>query len=106
MNFEQFDILFVEHNFFDLYVSASSMKILIERIFYLSSTSKHQNIDNEANQLNEKRKLHLNSLWSIWYGILATYLQGYLALHGAYRFLGKSIHFIAINFTADARSNY
>lgn len=33
--------------------------------------------------------LHLNSLWSIWYGIVLTLFQGYLALHGTYRFLGK-----------------
>lgn len=33
--------------------------------------------------------LHLNSLWSIWYGVLLTLFQGYLAMHGAYRFLGK-----------------
>lgn len=45
-------------------------------------------------QLKPKHKFHLNSLWSIWYGILATYLQGYLALHGAYRFLGEfMLHF-------------
>lgn len=35
--------------------------------------------------------LHLNSLWSIWYGVLLTLFQGYLAMHGAYRFLGKSV---------------
>ncbi|XP_037924160.1 protein tincar isoform X3 [Hermetia illucens] len=35
--------------------------------------------------------LHLNSLWSIWYGILVTLFQGYLAVHGAYRFLGCSL---------------
>lgn len=40
-------------------------------------------------QKKHKHRFHLNSLWSIWYGILATYLQGYLVLHGAYRFLGE-----------------
>ncbi|XP_043654100.1 protein tincar isoform X2 [Drosophila teissieri] len=35
--------------------------------------------------------LHLNSLWSIWYGVLLTLFQGYLAMHGAYRFLGCSL---------------
>uniref|UniRef100_A0A1A9WMK3 Uncharacterized protein n=1 Tax=Glossina brevipalpis TaxID=37001 RepID=A0A1A9WMK3_9MUSC len=35
--------------------------------------------------------LHLNSLWSIWYGVLLTLFQGYLAVHGAYRFLGCSL---------------
>ncbi|EDW95834.2 uncharacterized protein Dyak_GE25500, partial [Drosophila yakuba] len=33
----------------------------------------------------------LNSLWSIWYGVLLTLFQGYLAMHGAYRFLGCSL---------------
>lgn len=36
-----------------------------------------------------KHRFHLNTLWSIWYGILFTYFQGYLILNGAYRFLGK-----------------
>lgn len=39
----------------------------------------------------QKSYLHLNSLWSIWYGVLFTLFQGYLAVHGAYRFLGESI---------------
>lgn len=59
-------------------------------LFCSASKSNHQNCNNETKQqLKRKHKLHLNSLWSVWYGILATYLQGYLALHGAYRFLGK-----------------
>lgn len=51
-----------------------------------------------------KHRYHLNSLWSIWYGILFTYFQGYLILNGAYRFLGKNhrnismnLHFLAFN---------
>lgn len=38
-----------------------------------------------------KHRYHLNTLWSIWYGILFTYFQGYLILNGAYRFLGRYI---------------
>ncbi|XP_055853102.1 protein tincar [Episyrphus balteatus] len=40
---------------------------------------------------DHKNYLHLNSLWSIWYGVLLTLFQGYLAVHGAYRFLGCSL---------------
>ncbi|KAH8349096.1 hypothetical protein KR084_005684 [Drosophila pseudotakahashii] len=40
---------------------------------------------------NSGSYLHLNSLWSIWYGVLLTLFQGYLAMHGAYRFLGCSL---------------
>lgn len=64
-------------------------------LFYVficsASKSNHQNSNNESMQQQKKHKhrFHLNSLWSIWYGILATYLQGYLVLHGAYRFLGE-----------------
>jgi len=36
-----------------------------------------------------KCRLHLNTLWSIWYGILATLLQGYLIVQGAQRFVGN-----------------
>lgn len=31
----------------------------------------------------------MNTLWSIWYGVLFTLLQGYLAIQGAHRFLGE-----------------
>ncbi|XP_055549066.1 protein tincar [Wyeomyia smithii] len=36
------------------------------------------------------RRLHLNTLWSVWYGILITLLQGYLVLQGTHRYLGLS----------------
>lgn len=59
-------------------------------INFSNSNTKHQNRNNECKQHNKKRrKFHLNSLWSIWYGVLTTFLQGYLALHGAYRFVGE-----------------
>lgn len=63
-----------------------------------ASKSNHQNSNNESMQQQKKHKhrFHLNSLWSIWYGILATYLQGYLVLHGAYRFLGEFRNFKCI----------
>lgn len=61
--------------------------------FKFSSTSKtnhHLSCNNEPQtKAKRKHRYHLNTLWSIWYGILFTYLQGYLILDGAYRFLGK-----------------
>ncbi|XP_058447592.1 protein tincar [Malaya genurostris] len=36
------------------------------------------------------RRLHLNTLWSVWYGLLITLLQGYLVLQGTHRYLGLS----------------
>ncbi|XP_037944889.1 protein tincar [Teleopsis dalmanni] len=42
-------------------------------------------------EMDHNTFLHLNSLWSIWYGVLFTLFQGYLAVHGAYRFLGCSL---------------
>lgn len=32
---------------------------------------------------------HVNSLWSVWYGILAVAFQAYIAMRYAKRFLGK-----------------
>lgn len=43
----------------------------------------------QPHQLLEKHRLHLNTLWSIWYGILVTLFQGYLVVQGAHRFLSK-----------------
>lgn len=61
--------------------------------FKFSSTSKtnhHLSCNNEPQtKAKRKHRYHLNTLWSIWYGVLFTYLQGYLILDGAYRFLGK-----------------
>uniref|UniRef100_A0AAG5CZ11 Protein tincar n=1 Tax=Anopheles atroparvus TaxID=41427 RepID=A0AAG5CZ11_ANOAO len=37
-----------------------------------------------------RRRLHLNTLWSIWYGILVTLLQGYLIVQGTHRYIGLS----------------
>lgn len=56
-----------------------------------ASKSSHHNCNNEPGSTKAKRKhrYHLNTLWSIWYGVLFTYFQGYLILNGAYRFLGK-----------------
>ncbi|XP_052121070.1 protein tincar [Frankliniella occidentalis] len=33
-------------------------------------------------------RTHVNSLWSVWYGVIATALQTYVALQAARRFLG------------------
>uniref|UniRef100_A0A182Y3Q9 Uncharacterized protein n=1 Tax=Anopheles stephensi TaxID=30069 RepID=A0A182Y3Q9_ANOST len=39
---------------------------------------------------HRRRRLHLNTLWSIWYGILMTLLQGYLIVQGTHRYIGLS----------------
>lgn len=43
-----------------------------------------------SKQVLEKHRLHFNTLWSVWYGILVTLFQGYLVVQGAHRFLSKS----------------
>ena len=35
-------------------------------------------------------RAHLNSLWSIWYGLCTCAIQTYIALQSTYRFLGKN----------------
>lgn len=45
----------------------------------------------QPQQMLEKHRLHLNTLWSIWYGVLVTLLQGYLVVQGAHRFLSEFI---------------
>lgn len=42
-----------------------------------------------SQQVLAKHRLHLNTLWSIWYGVLVTLFQGYLVVQGAHRFLSK-----------------
>ncbi|XP_065354658.1 protein tincar isoform X2 [Calliphora vicina] len=62
---------------------------------YMNSKRKHSKYNNSmySSQMypDHNNYLHLNSLWSIWYGVLLTLFQGYLAVHGAYRFLGCSL---------------
>lgn len=43
----------------------------------------------QPQQMLAKHRLHLNTLWSIWYGILVTLFQGYLVVQGAHRFLSE-----------------
>lgn len=43
----------------------------------------------QPQQMLEKHRLHLNTLWSVWYGILVTLFQGYLVVQGAHRFLSE-----------------
>lgn len=43
----------------------------------------------------KKSHIHFNRLWSVWYGILVTILQGYLVILGLQKYLGK--HMRAIN---------
>ncbi|XP_073816865.1 transmembrane protein tincar [Musca autumnalis] len=60
---------------------------------YMNSKRKHAKYNNMYSNMypDHNNYLHLNSLWSIWYGVLLTLFQGYLAVHGAYRFLGCSL---------------
>ncbi|XP_055378155.1 protein tincar isoform X2 [Condylostylus longicornis] len=62
---------------------------------YLHHHHSHQHQQHQQqqqyNSTHQNNYLHLNSLWSIWYGVLMTLFQGYLAIHGAYRFLGCSL---------------
>jgi hypothetical protein len=36
-----------------------------------------------------KSHIHMNTLWSVWYGILVTLFQGYLILLGLQKYTGK-----------------
>lgn len=58
---------------------------------FMNSKRKHAKYNSMYSQIYPEHSnyLHLNSLWSIWYGVLLTLFQGYLAVHGAYRFLGS-----------------
>lgn len=58
---------------------------------YMNSKRKHSKHRNMYGKMypDNNNYLHLNSLWSIWYGVLLTLFQGYLAIHGASRFLGN-----------------
>ncbi|KAG5682306.1 hypothetical protein PVAND_011666 [Polypedilum vanderplanki] len=38
-----------------------------------------------------KSKIHFNRLWSVWYGILVTFFQGYLIFLGLQKYLGCSL---------------
>ena len=49
------------------------------------------NISSNSKGQQNTRRLHLNTLWSIWYGVLVTFLQGYLIVQGAHRYLGLSV---------------
>lgn len=40
------------------------------------------------NKYNKKDGVHLNNLWSIWYGIICAILQGYLAYRCLKEILG------------------
>lgn len=56
-----------------------------------TSTSFRHRMDSGGGCGSKKpRRLHLNTLWSVWYGLLITLLQGYLVLQGTHRYLGLS----------------
>lgn len=44
---------------------------------------------NSASLRRRKCGVHLNNLWSFWYGVLATGLQGYAAVKCLKRILGE-----------------
>lgn len=50
---------------------------------------RHRTVDGSGGT-KKPRRLHLNTLWSVWYGLLVTLLQGYLVLQGTHRYLGLS----------------
>lgn len=57
----------------------------------------------EEQHRRKKSHIHFNRLWSVWYGILVTILQGYLVILGLQKYLGEkesisssSTQFIAI----------
>lgn len=53
--------------------------------------NRRENNHRQPQQMLAKHRLHLNTLWSIWYGILVTLFQGYLVVQGAHRFLSEYI---------------
>lgn len=52
-----------------------------------SGQYRHRMADGGA---KKPHRLHLNTLWSVWYGVLVTLLQGYLILQGTHRYVGLS----------------
>lgn len=63
------------------------------------SNSKAINSQQQQQQHIKKSHIHFNRLWSVWYGVLVTILQGYLIVQGLHKYLGKSFliyyqHFI------------
>ncbi|XP_055640852.1 protein tincar [Toxorhynchites rutilus septentrionalis] len=52
-----------------------------------SSQYRHRMTDGGT---KKPHRLHLNTLWSVWYGLLVTLLQGYLILQGTHRYVGLS----------------
>lgn len=61
-----------------------------------STTQNHHqksinNVNSHKKDNNHRPKIHFNTLWSVWYGILVTLFQGYLAIQGAHRYLSCSI---------------
>lgn len=50
-------------------------------------------------------RAHLNSLWSVWYGLTVTGLQGYIAFNAGLRFLGEYNSSIPLNSFKIYRSN-
>lgn len=51
---------------------------------------------------------HVNSLWSVWYGILAVAFQAYIAMRYARRFAGKIafLSFFSLKYSAPSLSLY
>jgi hypothetical protein len=45
-----------------------------------------------------KSHIHMNTLWSVWYGILVTFFQGYLIILGLQKYIGECHLAIALSF--------
>lgn len=87
-NFRLFLPFFFSHHLhFQLYF----FRFFLLDVSSAAKSSHNQNCSNDSMDAKSKQKhrFHLNTLWSIWYGLVFTYLQGYLILSGTYRFLGK-----------------
>lgn len=62
---------------------------LTNSVMTSASTRSHR-MDGGGSAGKKHRRLHLNTLWSVWYGVLVTLLQAYLVLQGTHRYLGLS----------------
>lgn len=42
-----------------------------------------------ATATTKNKRIHFNRLWSVWYGVLVTLLEGYLIIQGLHKYLGN-----------------
>lgn len=55
----------------------------------LSPLQRDASCMSELKSTSKCLRMHLNSLWSIWYGIFITLLNGYIAIECSKRFFGE-----------------